>query len=138
MASPREKAGSAVSVRLPVELWWQVIETLAASSEQFELMYVREVSRTFTTLLRNIAKSIDLYRHVRRNDYEAFVPVKGLRQPNAFDQWQHLEIGASLAQTALSVPPAAITACESECILGPCGTGLCHGIGKTASQRRSA
>lgn len=50
MASPKEKKGStaivhkAQSVGLPVELWWLIVESLAASSEQFELMYLREVN----------------------------------------------------------------------------------------------
>lgn len=70
MASPRGKGCSAaihserLSLRLPMELWWLVIEILAASSEQFELMYLREVDSTFEIVRENLVESTDVYRHV--------------------------------------------------------------------------
>jgi len=64
MMASLEEEGSAVSVRLPVELWWLVVEKLAASSEQFELMYLREVDSTSRKTRKDIMESTDLYRHV--------------------------------------------------------------------------
>jgi hypothetical protein len=62
--APSKEKGSAVSIRLPMELWWLVIETLAASGEQFELIYLEEVDSTFGKAREDITELTDIYRHV--------------------------------------------------------------------------
>ncbi|KAL1644814.1 hypothetical protein SLS61_008607 [Didymella pomorum] len=52
--APSKEKGSAVSIRLPMELWWLVIETLAASGEQFELIYLKEVDNMFNALITKL------------------------------------------------------------------------------------
>lgn len=68
MATSKETAGGAAvvidvrDVRLPAEVLWMILETLAASGEQFELMYLRRVNgMSPNAFTRNFAKPADVY-----------------------------------------------------------------------------
>lgn len=85
-ASETAAVRKGLDVRLPVELLWMIIEMLAASSEPFELMYLREVNSMLWTGCRDNAESTDVYRDLRSDDHEGLVPVGGFCQPHASDQ----------------------------------------------------
>lgn len=68
MATSEETAGRTAvvcdrrDVRLPVEVLWMIVETLAASSEQFELMYLRKVnSMLLNAFTEDFAEPTDVY-----------------------------------------------------------------------------